>query len=104
LALRKLYLVCVIAYGRPSEAFAGFTIARSTDEVQRIVRMHQPHRRLTTYINEVTGHPVTARGCVPTFLSGNFEWLDPRPQRERKHDTTPIPDLVVHLMTEGHAL
>jgi hypothetical protein len=103
-ALRKLYLVCVIAHGQPGDAFPGFTVARSTDEVQRIVRLHEPRRKLTTFINEVTENPVTARDCVPTFLSGNFLWLDPRPRRERRYDDVPIADVVHRLMTQDIAL
>lgn len=107
LALRKLYTVAYITFqlNKVSDVVIGFTVARSDDEVTRIVRARVPPSKKFTIYKATAGSydPEIARREAQVLIAHDFEWLDPRPPAERDAEHS-IPALVVRLLTRDIAL
>lgn len=106
MALRKLYTVAYITFhlNKVSDVVIGFTVARSDDEVTRIVRARvPPSKKFTIYkATAGTGHAPTARQEAEFLMSHDFEWLDP--SGARQDSGLPVPVIVEQLMTRDIAL
>lgn len=106
MAVRRVYSVCAITFargGQVSDVIVGFTVARSDEEVSRIVREHVgPKKRFSVY-HASAGSASPKVGAMEARELLNFEhqWLDPRPAAER--DGRPVPALVEYLMSRDVA-
>lgn len=106
MAVRRVYSVCAVSFtttGRVSDVIVGFTVARSTDEVERIVRRHvgQAKRFSVYHASAGSANPRVGALEARELLGFNHAWLDPRPHAQ--HDDMSVPELVQRLMSQDVA-